>query len=511
MQEAYLVAGYRTAVGKARKGAFRFTRPDDLAAEVIKHILSQVPQLEPSRIDDVIVGNAMPEAEQGLNMARMIALMSLPVTVAGMTINRYCASGLEAISIAAGKIRAGHAEVILAGGAESMSLIPIGGWKIVPNYKIAVEHPDWYYNMGLTAEAVAKEYSVSRDDQDAFAYRSHQRAVAAIEAGRFKDQIVPFAIEETYLDEKMKRKTRRTVIDTDESPRKETSIDALSKLKPVFADKGCITAGNSSPTSDGAAMVLVVSERVMKELNLVPLARMMSYHVTGVEPRLMGIGPVSAIPAAMKKAGLNKGDIQLTELNEAFASQSLAVIRRTELDEAALNVNGGAIALGHPLGVSGCKLTVQLIAEMQRRKLKYGMVTMCVGGGQGAAGIFEVFPKTENAVTKTDVTREVLTAISEKPVAEKLTESSAIDIKEEFEAAQAKVKRLKQKPDNESLLMLYALYKQATQGDAGGEKSSMFDMVGQAKFAAWSKQNGKTKEAAMREYVDYVDSLAAQK
>ncbi len=389
--EAYIVAGYRSAVGKAPRGAFRFMRPDDLGSAVIKHLMAAFPQIDHTRVDDLIVGNAMPESEQGLNVARFISLMSLNTDrVSAMTVNRYCASGLETIAIAAAKIHAGLSDCIIAGGSESMSLIPMGGWRVVPNPKVAKEHADWYWNMGLTAEAVAKEYKVSREDQDAFSYQSHQKAIAAIKAGKFKDEIVPIKVTQTFVDENMKKKTKELVVDTDEGPRADTSIEALAKLKPVFANGGSVTAGNSSQTSDGAAFVLVVSERFLKEHKLTPIARLVSHATAGVPPRIMGIGPIAAIPKALEKAGLKTKDIGLFELNEAFASQSLAIIRELGLNPDAMNVNGGAISLGHPLGCSGAKLTVQLLGEMRRRKEKYGVVTMCVGTGQGAAGVFEL-------------------------------------------------------------------------------------------------------------------------
>jgi len=388
--EAYIIAGYRTAVGKAPRGGFRFMRADDLAAEVIKHIVATVPQLDVTKIDDVIVGNAMPEAEQGLNVGRLISLMGLDTDkVPGVTVNRYCASGLETIATAAAKIKSGMADCIIAGGVEVMSGMPFGGWKIVPNPVVAKDHPDWYWGMGLTAEAVAKEYHVSREDQDAFALRSHQKAIAAIKNGHLKDGVVPIKITENYLKDN-KIGTREYIVDTDEGPRADSSAEALAKLKPVFAAGGCITAGNSSQTSDGAAFVMVVSEKMLKQLNVKPIARLVSYAVAGVPPRIMGIGPVAAIPKALEMAGLRKEDIDLIELNEAFASQSLAVIRELGLDEEKINVNGGAIALGHPLGCTGAKLTVQLLNELKRREKRYGMVTMCVGTGQGAAGIFEM-------------------------------------------------------------------------------------------------------------------------
>ena len=388
--EAYILSGFRSAVGKAPRGQFRFTRPDDLAAAVIKHLVEQVPNLDKQDIDDVIAGNATPEAEQGLNIGRMISLMGLDtVKVPGMTVNRYCASGLETIAIASAKIKAGYADCIIAGGVESMSPIPFGGWRIVPNYEVAKKNPDYYWGMGLTAEAVAAEYKVSREDQDAFALQSHLKAVKAISSGILKEEIVPYSINEVYVDEKEKKQTRTVVIDTDEGARADTSLEKLATLKPVFDAKGSVTAGNSSQTSDGAAFVLVVSEKMLKKLNASPIARFVSYAVAGVEPRIMGIGPVEAIPAALKRAGMKQDDIDLIELNEAFASQSLAVIRTLGLNPEVLNVNGGAIALGHPLGCSGAKLTVQILNELKRRNKKYGMVTMCVGTGQGAAGIFE--------------------------------------------------------------------------------------------------------------------------
>lgn len=388
--EAYIVAGFRSAVGKAPKGQFRTMRPDDLGVEVLRHLISAVPSLDKELIEDVIVGNATPEAEQGLNMGRMISLMGLDtVKVPGMTVNRYCASGLETIAIAAAKIKAGMADCILAGGVECMSPIPFGGWKIVPNYKYVQSNPDYYWGMGLTAEAVAREYNVSREDQDQFAFHSHQKAIAAITAGRFSDEIVPVKVSEIYLDANEKRKQRETVVVQDEGPRADTTLEKMAQLKPVFDAKGSVTAANSSQTSDGAAFVLVVSERMLKQLNVQPMARFVGYAVSGVEPRIMGIGPVEAIPAVLKRAGLKQTDIDLIELNEAFASQSLAVIRTLGLDAGRVNVNGGAIALGHPLGCTGSKLTVQVLNELKRRNGKYGMVTMCVGTGQGAAGIFE--------------------------------------------------------------------------------------------------------------------------
>lgn len=387
---AYIVAGYRSAVGKAGKGGFRFYRPDDLAADVIKHLMASVPQLDKERVDDVIVGNATPEAEQGLNVGRMIALMGLNTDkVPGMTINRYCSSGLETIAIATAKIEAGMANCIIAGGAESMSVMAMGGWRIVPNAKVGKENPTWYWGMGLTAEAVAKQFNISREEQDAFALKSHEKAIAAIKSGRFKEDIAPIEIERIFLDAKEKRQVEKYTVDTDEGPRAST-LEALGALKPVFANGGSVTAGNSSQTSDGAAFVLVMSESMVKELNLEPVARLASYAVVGVEPRIMGIGPVDAIPKAIKMAGLSLNDINLFELNEAFASQSLAVIRETGINPDLVNVNGGAIALGHPLGCTGAKLSVQIMNELKKRQQKYGIVTMCVGTGQGAAGVIEM-------------------------------------------------------------------------------------------------------------------------
>jgi acetyl-CoA acetyltransferase family protein len=391
---AYIVDGYRTAIGKAQRGGFRFMRPDDLAQRIIQHLLSQLPNFDPNYLDDLIVGNAIPEAEQGLNMARMIALMSLPVKVPGVTINRYCASGLEAIALAAAKINSGMADAIIAGGAESMSLIPMGGYKIVPNYKVARSHPEWYFGMGSTAEAVAKEFHIDRESCDAFSLTSHQRAVHAIASGYFKNEIVPIEVEEVYLDENSKRQTRSYVVSTDEGPRADTNMERLSKLRPVFAVDGVVTAGNSSQTSDGAAFVLVVSERILKQFNLNPIARLIGYGVSGVEPRIMGIGPVEAIPKSLNHAQLKLEDIDTIELNEAFATQSLAVIRSLNLDPNRVNPNGGAIALGHPLGCTGALLSIKAINEVRRNKGKYAMVSACVGGGQGIAGIFEVMPSS---------------------------------------------------------------------------------------------------------------------
>ncbi|UMY64619.1 MULTISPECIES: acetyl-CoA C-acyltransferase [unclassified Flavobacterium] len=393
MKTAYIVKAYRTAVGKAPRGLFRFKRPDELAAETIQYMMETVPQLDKRRIDDVMVGNAMPEAEQGLNVARLISLMGLKVDdVPGVTVNRYCASGLETIAMATAKIQSGMAECIIAGGAESMSYIPMGGYKPTPDYQVAKDgHEDYYWGMGLTAEAVAKQYQVSRDDQDAFAFQSHQKALKAQAEGRFNAQIVPITVEETYIDEKGKKATRSYTVAKDEGPRADTSQEALARLKPVFAADGSVTAGNSSQMSDGAAFVLVMSENMMKELGLEPIARLVSYAAAGVEPRIMGIGPVKAVPKALAQAGMAVKDIQLFELNEAFASQSLAVVRELGIDPSIVNVNGGAIAMGHPLGCTGAKLSVQLFDEMKRRGDKYGIVTMCVGTGQGAAGVYEVF------------------------------------------------------------------------------------------------------------------------
>jgi acetyl-CoA acyltransferase len=387
---AYIIGGYRSPVGKSGKGAFRFVRPDDLGEQVIRKLLSDFPQLDKERIDDVIVGNATPEAEQGLNIGRMVSLMGLDTDkVPGMTVNRYCASGLETIAIASAKIHAGLADCILAGGIETMSPIPFGGWRIVPNARVAKANPDWYWGMGLTAEAVAKDFNVSRDDQDAFALESHQRAAAAIDAGRFAPGIAPITVNEVYLDENEKRQEHTHVVDTDEGVRRDSTLEGLARLKPVFAQGGSVTAGNSSQTSDGAAFMLVVSERMLKELNVEPIARLASYHVSGLEPRIMGVGPIHAIPKALEKAGITAQDLSAVELNEAFASQSVAVVKELGLDPAMVNPNGGAIALGHPLGCTGAKLTVQMMHELKSRQANFGMVTMCVGTGQGAAGVFE--------------------------------------------------------------------------------------------------------------------------
>ena len=389
MQEAYIVAGYRSAVGKAKRGGFRFTRPDDLAIDVIKGLMASVPQLDPKRVDDVIVGNAVPEAEQGLQVGRIIAARAIGFGAPGMTVNRYCASGLETIAIATAKIRMGQADCIVAGGAESMSMVPTAGWKTVPAYSIAREEPDYYLNMGLTAEAVAKEYEVSRVDQDQFSYNSHQKAINAITKGFFKPGILPVTVEEIYLDEKSKKQKRTYVVDTDEGPRADTSTEVLAKLKPAFAANGTVTAGNSSQTSDGAAFVIVMSERMINELGLKPIARLVACASAGVHPRIMGIGPVEAVPKVLKQVNMSLSQIDLVELNEAFASQALAVIRKLGLNQDIVNINGGAIALGHPLGCTGCKLTIQIIHDLKRLNKKYGIVTACVGGGQGIAGIIE--------------------------------------------------------------------------------------------------------------------------
>jgi acetyl-CoA acyltransferase len=389
--EAYIVAGYRSAVGKSKKGGFRFLRADDLGAQVIKHLVKSVPNLDQDRIDDVIVGNATPEAEQGLNIGRMISLMGLDtVKVPGVTVNRYCASGLETIAMASAKIKAGMADCIIAGGVETMSPIPFGGWKVIPNYEVARKNPDWYWGMGLTAEEVAKTYKVSREEQDLFSTESHRRALKAIEEDRFKEDVVPISVKEIFLDEKEKKRERITVVDTDEGPRPGTNVEALSKLKPVFAAGGSVTAGNSSQTSDGAAFVMVMSEKMVKELGLEPIARLVSYHVAALEPKVMGVGPIYAVPKALEKAGLTLSDLDLIELNEAFASQSVAVIKELGLNPELVNVNGGAIALGHPLGCTGAKLSVQIFNELRKREKRYGMVTMCVGTGQGAAGVYEL-------------------------------------------------------------------------------------------------------------------------
>lgn len=389
MQEAYIVAGFRTAVAKSKRGGFRFMRPDDLAIEVIKGLMQAVPQVEASLIDDVIVGNAVPEAEQGLQVGRIIAARALGHHAPGITINRYCASGLESIAMATAKIRSGMADCIIAGGVESMSFVPASGWKTVPSYDIVSHEPDFYLNMGLTAEAVAKEYQVSREEQDAFALSSHQKALQAIQQGHFKSGILPINVEEVYLDAKGKKQKRSFVVDTDEGVRADTSLDGLAKLKPAFAVNGTVTAGNASQTSDGAAFVLVVSEKMLKQFDLKPIGRLVHCDVAGVHPRIMGVGPIEAIPKALKRANMSIGQIDLIELNEAFASQSLAIIKKLGLDTSKVNINGGAIALGHPLGCTGAKLTVQLLDDLKRTNKKYGMVSACVGGGQGIAGIFE--------------------------------------------------------------------------------------------------------------------------
>jgi acetyl-CoA acyltransferase len=386
---AYIVAGYRSAVGRAKKGGFRFYRPDDLAADVIKHLVSSVDGFDAKEVDDLIVGNAIPEAEQGMQMGRMISLLSLPVEVPGMIINRYCGSGLEAIHLACARVHAGTADCIIAGGTESMSLVPMLGYKTALNWKIARDNPEYYLSMGLTAEEVAGDFNISKEEADIFAMESHQKAAKAIADGKFKDEIVPVEVEETYLEEG-KRKTRKFTVDTDECVRPDTSMEGLGKLRPAFKQGGQVTAGNSSPTSDGAAFVMVMSEAMVKKYNLEPIARMVSYATAGVNPRIMGIGPVEAVPKALNRAGLKQSDLDLVELNEAFAAQSLAVIRGLDLDTDKLNVNGGAIALGHPLGCTGAKLSISLFNEMRRREGKYGMVTACVGGGQGVAGIYEL-------------------------------------------------------------------------------------------------------------------------
>lgn len=387
---AYIIAGFRTAVGKAKKGGFRFTRPDDLASDVIKHLVKSVPGIENSMVDDLIVGNAVPEAEQGMQMGRMISLLALGLDAPGMVINRYCGSGVEAIAIASARIHAGQADIIIAGGTESMSLVPTMGIKTALNYEIAKNNPTYYTSMGLTAEEVSKQFKITREEQDQFSYESHMKAAAAWKADKFKGEIVPIAVKEVYVDENMKKKTREFIVEKDEGIREDTTVEGLSKLKPVFAAGGTVTAGNSSQTSDGAAFALVVSEKIVKQLNLKPIARMVSYAAAGVDPRIMGIGPVAAIPKALKIAGMKLQDIDLIELNEAFAAQALAVVKELGIDRSKLNVNGGAIAVGHPLGSSGARLSVQLFNELKRQNKKYGMVTACVGGGQGVAGIYEL-------------------------------------------------------------------------------------------------------------------------
>ncbi len=391
MKTAYIVGGYRSAVGKSGKGMFRFTRPDEMGKQVVQHLLKDFPELDTERIDDIIVGNATPEAEQGLNLARMISLMGLNTDkVPGMTINRYCSSGLQSIALAKYQIESGAANCIVAGGVECMSPIPFGGWRIVPHHKVSKDNPEWYWGMGLTAEEVAKKFNVSRDSQDEFALNSHLKAISAIETGKFESQIAPIEINHVFLDENEKKQQKKYVVKTDEGPRKKSSIKALSKLRPVFKNGGTVTAGNSSQTSDGASFVMVMSEEMVKELNIEPIARLISYKVIGLDPKIMGVGPLYAIPEALKLAGMKLKDLQQIELNEAFASQSVAIINELGLDPEIVNVNGGAIALGHPLGCTGAKLSVQLINEMKRRKQKFGAVTMCVGTGQGACGIFEI-------------------------------------------------------------------------------------------------------------------------
>jgi acetyl-CoA acyltransferase len=388
--DAYIVAGYRTGVGKAKKGGFRFTRPDDLASDVIKHMVKSIPGLENKMVDDLIVGNAVPEAEQGMQMGRMISLLALGMDVPGLVINRYCGSGVEAIAMASHRIQAGQGDIIIAGGTESMSLVPVMGFKTALNYAIAKDNPTYYTSMGLTAEEVSKQFNISREEQDEFSYQSHMKAAKAWKEGKFKDEVVPITVKEVYVDADMKKKTREWVVDKDEGIRADTTVEGLAKLKPVFAAGGTVTAGNSSQTSDGAAFVTVMSERMMKQLNLKPIARMVSYATAGVDPRIMGIGPVAAIPKALKQGGLKLDDIDVIELNEAFAAQSLAVVKELGIDRTKLNPNGGAIAVGHPLGSSGARLSVQLFNELRRQKKKYGMVTACVGGGQGVAGIYEL-------------------------------------------------------------------------------------------------------------------------
>ncbi|GAB5525866.1 MAG: acetyl-CoA C-acyltransferase [Roseivirga sp.] len=388
--DAYIVAGYRTAVGRGKRSVLKTVRPDDMAADVIKHLVSQVDGFDPTRVDDLIVGNAVPEAEQGMQMGRMISLLALPIEVPGVTVNRYCGSGLEAIALASARVHAGTADCIIAGGTESMSMVPVMGYKTALNYKIATEHSDYYLSMGLTAEQVGKEYGIDREAGDEFAFQSHQKAVKAQAEGKFDDEIVPIKVNEKFVGPDGKMHEKSYTVDKDEGPRADTSKEVLARLRPVFAQGGQVTAGNSSPVSDGASFVMVMSERMVKELKLEPIARMVTYAAVGVHPRIMGIGPVDAVPKALKQAGLKQNDLDLIELNEAFAAQSLAVIKELDLDTSILNVNGGAIALGHPLGCSGAKLSVQLFNEMRRREnAKYGMVTACVGGGQGVAGIYE--------------------------------------------------------------------------------------------------------------------------
>lgn len=386
--EAYIIDGYRSAVGKANKGGFRFTRPDDIATKVIKFLLNKHPNIDPAIIDDLIVGNAVPEAEQGLQIGRMIALQALGIDIPGMVVNRYCASGLETIGIGSSKIQSGMADLIIAGGTESMSLVPTVGWKTVPNYTVAKEHPDYYFSMGLTAEAVANKYKISREDQDQFSFTSHQRAIAANNSGILKEEIVPIDVEEVYV-ENDKKKSRTKTIQVDEGPRADTNLAALARLRPVFAAGGTVTAGNSSQTSDGAAFALIASAEAVKKYNLKPIAKLLSYTSAGVDPRYMGIGPIAAVPKALKRANMSLGQIELIELNEAFASQSLAVMRELNFNHDITNVNGGAIALGHPLGATGARLTIHVINELRRRNQKYGLITACVGGGQGIAGVIE--------------------------------------------------------------------------------------------------------------------------
>ncbi len=390
MQEAYIIHGLRTAVGKANRGGFRFTRADDLAVKVIQQLMADL-QLDPKLVDDVVVGNAVPEAEQGLQIGRMIALRAVGMDCAGFVINRYCASGLEAIAIATAKIKSGMADCIIAGGAESMSLVPTVGWKTVPNYEVSKEHAEYYLGMGLTAEAVAKDFKISREDQDMFAFQSHQKAVKAIAEGKFKEEILPVEVEEVYLDENKKRKTKKSIVAVDEGPRADTSLEALAKLKPVFAVNGTVTAGNSSQTSDGAAFVVVMSEKLMKQLNKNPIGRLLGCVSAGVHPRVMGVGPIAAIPKVLAQVGLKQDEINLFEINEAFSSQSLSIVRELRINTDLLNVNGGAISLGHPLGCSGAKLSIQILNELKRRNQKYGIVSACVGGGQGIAGVIERF------------------------------------------------------------------------------------------------------------------------
>lgn len=388
MQQAYIVKIYRSAVGRAKKGGFRFYRSDDIASDVIKHLMAQVPELDPNLVDDLIVGCANPEGEQGLQIGRQIALQAIGIEVPGMTVNRYCASGLETISIAAAKINAGMGEVYLAGGAESMSMIPMTGYKLAPNYRFANKTPEYLVGMGLTAEAVSNKYKIDRESQDEFAYNSHRKAAEAIDAGKFDDEIVPIEVKQVYV-EGDKRKEKIWTVGMDEGVRRTTTPEGLARLRPVFANKGSVTAGNSSQMSDGASFALVMSERMVKALNLEPVARLVTCAVAGVDPLHMGIGPCAAIPKALKNAGMKLGDIEQIELNEAFAAQALAVIQEAGLNPEIVNPNGGAIALGHPLGCTGAKLTTQLINEMRRRDQRFGMVTACVGGGQGIAGIIE--------------------------------------------------------------------------------------------------------------------------